>query len=68
MLEELGSSLHDAWHAVSAGPAAAAGLPDRGRVEAGALADLIVVEPPTKTQPARVRAVVVGGRLAALTP
>ena len=67
-LTMLGVPLADAWHAVSGGPAEAAGLPDRGRIEAGARADLVVVEPPAGGRPARVRAVVVAGRLASLTP
>ncbi|MEZ5244868.1 MAG: alpha-D-ribose 1-methylphosphonate 5-triphosphate diphosphatase [Acidimicrobiales bacterium] len=68
VLTSLGASLHEAWHTVSRGPAEAAGLYDRGVIEAGARADLIVVEPPESSRPARVRAVVVDGRLAALTP
>ena len=68
VLEQLGSSLGDAWHTVSRGPAEAAGMKDRGRIEPGALADLIVVEPPRDGEPARVRAAVVGGRVASLTP
>lgn len=68
VLQSLGSPLLDAWHAVSRGPAEAAGFMDRGRIEPGALADLVVVEPPEGSRPARVRAVVVDGRLASLTP
>jgi alpha-D-ribose 1-methylphosphonate 5-triphosphate diphosphatase len=67
-LAERGTALVDAWHAVSRGPAEAVGLHDRGRIEPGALADLIVVEPPAAGRPARVRAVVVDGRLVAHTP
>ena len=63
-----GVSLLDAWDAVSRTPAEAAGLDDRGRIEAGALADLLVVEPPTERQPARVRAVIVDGQLAMMSP
>ena len=53
------------WHRASAAAAAAAGLPDRGRIAAGCRADLVVVEPPDRhgQRPARVRAVVAGGRL-----
>ncbi len=50
-----------AWAMVSATPAAAAGLDDRGRIEVGARADVIVVEPPSDGRPARVRTVVAGG-------
>lgn len=67
VLTGLGASLPDAWHIVSGGPAEAAGL-DRGRIEPGKVADLVVVDPPTDDRPARVRAVVVAGRLASLTP
>ena len=67
-LTALGASLHDAWHTVSRGPAEAVGLHDRGTIEPGACADLVVVEPPTDSCPARVRAVVVDGRLASLAP
>jgi alpha-D-ribose 1-methylphosphonate 5-triphosphate diphosphatase len=48
-----------AWHLVSAGPAAAAGLHDRGRIAPGLLADLVLVEPGPVP---RVRGVWVGGR------
>jgi alpha-D-ribose 1-methylphosphonate 5-triphosphate diphosphatase len=68
VLTTLGASLNAAWHTVSRGPAEAAGLHDRGVIEPDARADLIVVEPPEAGRPARVRAVVVAGRLAALTP
>ena len=67
-LVALGAPLGDAWHAVSRGPAEAAGLDDRGLIAPGAAADLVIVEPPEDTRPARVRAVVVAGRLASLTP
>jgi alpha-D-ribose 1-methylphosphonate 5-triphosphate diphosphatase len=49
----------DAWRLVSAGPAAAAGLIDRGAIVPGALADLILVEP---GPPPRLRAVWIAGR------
>lgn len=52
-------SFADAWDLVSAGPAAAAGLTDRGRLEPGARADLIVVG--SSPAPARVELAVVGG-------
>lgn len=51
----------DAWAFVSERAAAAAGLVDRGRLAAGARADILVVEP-AGAAPARVRAVVVAGR------
>ena len=63
LAESCGWKLGDAWATVAAAPAAVAGLDDRGRLEGGARADVIVVEPPD-AGPARVRAVVVGGRLA----
>lgn len=40
----IGLPLHDVVHAASAAPAAAAGLDDRGRLAAGARADLLVVD------------------------
>lgn len=48
-----------AWNLVSAGPAAAARLTDRGRLEAGRRADLIVVHPGER----RVLATLSNGRL-----
>ena len=56
-----------AWATVSAAPARAAGLTDRGRIEPSARADLVVVDPPAGG-PARVRATIVGGRLSYLAP
>jgi len=52
-----------AWALISANPAAAAGLTDRGSIAEGARADLVLVDP---VQP-RVIATVAGGRLAHLT-
>lgn len=51
--------LAEAWGLVSSGPAAAAGLADRGRIAPGLLADLVLVEPGPRP---RVRSVWVGGR------
>ena len=68
VLTTLGAPLHEAWHVVSRGPAMAVGRDDRGVLENGACADVIVVEPPSADRPARVRAVVVDGRLTSLTP
>lgn len=42
---ETGEPLPERVHRVTAAPAAAVGLTDRGRIEAGARADLIVVDP-----------------------
>ena len=67
-LVEHGASLADAWATVSATPARVAGLDDRGAIDLGHRADLIVVEPPSTRRDARVRAVVVDGRIALLTP
>jgi alpha-D-ribose 1-methylphosphonate 5-triphosphate diphosphatase len=56
---DTGEPLPERVARVTAGPAAAAGLTDRGRIEPGARADLVVVDPePTPT----VTAAVVGGR------
>ena len=54
--------LHAAWSLVSAGPAAAAGLVDRGRLTAGSRADVILVDDAVTLRP-RVVAVIAGGRL-----
>lgn len=51
-----------AWSLVSANPAAAAGLDDRGELALGKRADLAVVEPPTDTTPARAKRVFVAGK------
>ncbi|GJM39589.1 MAG: hypothetical protein DHS20C19_29560 [Acidimicrobiales bacterium] len=67
-LVALGAALADAWATVSATPARVAGLSDRGAIERGRTADLVVVEPPTDDHDARVRAVVVDGRVAMLSP
>lgn len=67
-LVALGASLAAAWATVSATPARVAGLADRGAIEKGRTADLVVVEPPTDGRDARVRAVVVDGRVALLAP
>jgi alpha-D-ribose 1-methylphosphonate 5-triphosphate diphosphatase len=53
-------SLTQAWGLVSANPAAAAGLADRGRLVAGMRADVLLVAPGER---ARVVAVVAGGAL-----
>ena len=58
--------LHEAWSLVSAGPAAAAGLTDRGRLAAGSRADVILVDDAVALRP-RVVAVVAGGRLVHMT-
>ena len=55
--------LAQAWALVSSTPARLAGLDDRGRLEAGARADVVVVDPPDGERPASVRAVVAGGRV-----
>jgi alpha-D-ribose 1-methylphosphonate 5-triphosphate diphosphatase len=54
-----------AWALVSSAPARAAGLEDRGRIEAGLRADLIVVDDSQESLP-RVSMAVVEGRLAHL--
>jgi alpha-D-ribose 1-methylphosphonate 5-triphosphate diphosphatase len=55
--------LPGAWALISANPAAAAGLTDRGSITEGARADLVLVDP---VQP-RVIATIAGGRIAHLT-
>lgn len=53
-----------AWRAVSEAPARAAGLTDRGRIEVGACADVVVVAPPAGGRPARATTVIVDGVVA----
>lgn len=63
-LEELGlCDLASAWAMLSSGPAEMLGLADRGTLEAGKRADLIVVDPATR----RVEATVAAGRVAHLS-
>jgi len=57
--------LHEAWQLVSASPAAAAGLTDRGSIVAGQRADLIFVDAADPLRP-RLVAAMVAGRLAYL--
>ncbi|MCH7788554.1 MAG: amidohydrolase family protein, partial [Acidobacteria bacterium] len=57
------ASFGGAWSLVSSGPATAARLHDRGRIEAGARADLVVVAPPREGRSAMVSAVIVDGDL-----
>jgi alpha-D-ribose 1-methylphosphonate 5-triphosphate diphosphatase len=52
-----------AWALISANPAAAAGLTDRGSIAEGARADLVLVDPARQ----RVIATIAGGRIAHLT-
>ena len=54
--------LERAWSMVSAAPARAAGLHDRGSIERGMRADLVLVDPQMAGRP-RVVAVLVGGRI-----
>ncbi|WP_416884318.1 alpha-D-ribose 1-methylphosphonate 5-triphosphate diphosphatase [Marivita sp.] len=63
-LEELGlCDLASAWAMLSTGPAQMLGLADRGTLEPGKRADLIVVDPTTR----RVEATIAAGRVAHLT-
>lgn len=55
--------LHDLWLLVSANPAKALGLPDRGRVAAGLRADLVLIDWPEAGMPV-VRQTWVAGRCA----
>lgn len=64
VLSSLGiCSFEQAWSLVSEVPASIGNLDDRGRIETGAMADLIVVEPPADGAGPRVRAVVVAGEV-----
>ncbi|MGJ5178337.1 alpha-D-ribose 1-methylphosphonate 5-triphosphate diphosphatase [Bradyrhizobium oligotrophicum] len=58
--------LSRAWSLISAGPAHAAGLSDRGSLEAGRRADIILVDDSAPMRP-RVVAVIAAGRLVHLT-
>ena len=60
-------TLGGAWAMVSDHPARAAGLADRGRIEPGGTADLVVVDRP-EGDVARIRAVVVDGHPVLLRP
>jgi alpha-D-ribose 1-methylphosphonate 5-triphosphate diphosphatase len=62
MAERGGMDLGQAWALISGNPARAAGLTDRGTIEAGKRADLVVIDPGTK----RVVATLVKGRIAFL--
>jgi alpha-D-ribose 1-methylphosphonate 5-triphosphate diphosphatase len=66
-LAETGAApLETAWRLVSASPAKAAGLEDRGEIAAGKRADLILVAHEEPARP-RIVAVIAGGRIAHLT-
>jgi alpha-D-ribose 1-methylphosphonate 5-triphosphate diphosphatase len=58
--------LAQAWRLISAAPAQAAGLSDRGQLAQGHRADLVVIDDAVALRP-RVVAVIVGGRLVYLT-
>jgi len=58
--------LHAAWALVSAAPARAVGLDDRGRIDIGLRADLILVDDAIADRP-RIVAVLVAGRIVHLT-
>jgi alpha-D-ribose 1-methylphosphonate 5-triphosphate diphosphatase len=51
-----------AWRLISSNPAEAVGLSDRGALEPGARADLVVVAPPQETGVAMLRLALVAGR------
>lgn len=57
--------LAQAWHLISAAPAKAAGLADRGRLAAGCRADIVLVDDEVSLRP-RVVAAISGGTLAYL--
>jgi alpha-D-ribose 1-methylphosphonate 5-triphosphate diphosphatase len=58
--------LPKAWDLISAGPARAAGLADRGVLAAGHRADIVLVDDEMRLRP-RVVAVIAGGRLVHMT-
>jgi alpha-D-ribose 1-methylphosphonate 5-triphosphate diphosphatase len=59
-------SLADAWNLISAAPARAAGLSDRGVLAEGRRADIILVDDGLPLRP-RIVAVIAAGRLVHLT-
>ena len=63
LLDEGVLSLADAWALVSEGPAAILGLADRGRIEEGLRADLVVLNAETR----QIEATLVGGAISYLT-
>jgi len=56
--------LERAWGLVSAAPAAAAGLTDRGTIAPGQRADLVILAPPGADRAARLVATITAGRIA----
>jgi alpha-D-ribose 1-methylphosphonate 5-triphosphate diphosphatase len=60
------TSIERAWHLVADAPARAVGLADRGRIERGLRADLLLIDPSVPRLP-RVVGVVAAGRLVYLT-
>jgi alpha-D-ribose 1-methylphosphonate 5-triphosphate diphosphatase len=58
--------LAKAWGLVSTGPAAALGMRDRGRIEPGLRADIVLIDAADRSAP-RVVAVIIAGRLRLLT-
>jgi len=60
-------ALAEAWALVSANPAQAAGLADRGMIAPGARADLVLIDPEGPGAP-HVIATIAAGRIAHLTP
>jgi alpha-D-ribose 1-methylphosphonate 5-triphosphate diphosphatase len=60
----LGGDLAARWNLISANPAAAAGLDDRGRIEPGLRADLVVI---AENPAPHVVAAIAGGRIAYLS-
>jgi alpha-D-ribose 1-methylphosphonate 5-triphosphate diphosphatase len=57
---------HAAWNLISAAPARAAGLADRGELAAGGRADIILVDDEIPLRP-RIVAVIAAGRLVHMT-
>lgn len=60
LVAEGGMPFEDAWKLVSEGPARVLGLTDRGRIETGKRADLVVMDPET----GRIGATLVAGQIA----
>ncbi len=61
------ADLPDLWHLVSRGPALASGLSDRGEIDTGLRADLVLIDWPDPAAPPAIVMTMSGGRIAYLS-